>query len=689
MKINPLTIRHTVLKAALACAVIGCLAAADLAPAQTAPAPANPPALSPDLQEIMTLSQQHMGDEVITNFIHSSGKAYTLSANDIIYLNSQGVSSAVINALLQTSANASAPLTPAAPATPAVPATPAPAAPAPAAPATPAAATAAPQPPPIDGSDTAAPAAMPAPSAPAPATPAVMPVAPMLPAPFVDNFASDYSVNPSLWETQSGLLSALAAGDGLFVPPVLAFGPSGMQMSGVSGMGEFMGIKSRVSFSAPFAFRATVAARVQDGVPFAIYLVSADLQQWVSVSGHLGGRGGGHERIGVGLGFAHFIVSDRDRRSPDYGVWINHTGNGLPISALGNLLYAEPIAGVPYTIQITSSIDGTASVSLLDPSGFVLGAQTVPVGTGPFYIVLAGRQGRTFADWQSVQLTPAAPAVMPMAAPVVATDVPATPDMAYFQSQLAPYGNWITVPGYGLCWQPAVNPGWRPYYDGGYWQYTDAGWYWQSDYPWGDIAFHYGRWAYTAYGWVWVPGYDYAPAWVVWRHADSDGYVGWAPLPPGAVFVNGGWMYNGVSVGADFDFGLGVNFFAFVSYDHFWEHDFRHWVVPHDRVVYLYHRSAVINHYQFDHGRFVNVGIGRDRMAGFTHRDVNVIAVHDLRAQEEHHNFVARQDDIHHFTPGGHPDAFHSYNNHPGGGGGQGGDNNHSGGGGQNKNWNH
>jgi hypothetical protein len=54
----------------------------------------------------------------------------------------------------------------------------------------------------------------------------------------------------------------------------------------------------------------------------------------------------------------------------------------------------------------------------------------------------------------------------------------------------------MNVPGYGLCWRPAVaatDPYWRPYCDSGYWLYTADGWYWQSDYPWGDIVFHYGR----------------------------------------------------------------------------------------------------------------------------------------------------------------------------------------------------
>jgi len=235
------------------------------------------------------------------------------------------------------------------------------------------------------------------------------------------------------------------------------------------------------------------------------------------------------------------------------------------------------------------------------------------------------------------------------------------PTMDYFQAQLAPYGNWVNVSGNGPCWQPSVDPGWRPYYDGGSWIYSDDGWYWQSDYPWGDIAFHYGRWFYTVTGWIWEPGFDYAPAWVVWRHADADGYVGWSPLPPGAIFVNGGWMFNGVRVGIDFDFGLRADFFTFVAYDHFWEHDFRHFIVPHDRLALIYRRSLIENHYRVDHGRFVNEGLSRDRMAALTHRDVRDIkpmAVQNLKQQEEQRNILARRDDINNIKLGTKPNAM-------------------------------
>ena len=83
--------RTATFKTVIACAAIGwmCWGAGNV----------NAQNLSPDLQEVVKLSQAKMPDDVIKNYINSSGRAYSLSANDIIYLNSQGVSPGVISAL--------------------------------------------------------------------------------------------------------------------------------------------------------------------------------------------------------------------------------------------------------------------------------------------------------------------------------------------------------------------------------------------------------------------------------------------------------------------------------------------------------------------------------------------------------------------------------------------------------------
>jgi len=219
-----------------------------------------------------------------------------------------------------------------------------------------------------------------------------------------------------------------------------------------------------------------------------------------------------------------------------------------------------------------------------------------------------------------------------MMAPLGAAPPSAEPQVSleYFHAQLAPYGTWVEVPGYGLCWRPdsamRANPDWRPYYDMGQWVQTDNGLFWQSEYTWGDIPFHYGRWVMVpGRGWFWAPDLEWGPAWVFWRHAEADGAIGWAPLPVGAVFVGGAFMYHGVRVGVDFDFGLGEGAFVFVGYDHFHEGFFRMrgrewaWHIGGDRFHAFYGRSVLRNEFRRDeHGRFVNEGIGHDRMARAT-----------------------------------------------------------------------
>jgi hypothetical protein len=210
------------------------------------------------------------------------------------------------------------------------------------------------------------------------------------------------------------------------------------------------------------------------------------------------------------------------------------------------------------------------------------------------------------------------------------------PNFQYFHDQLAPFGAWIELAGAGACWKPGpdvtgASPEWRPYYDNGKWVETENGLFWQSDYVWGDIPFHYGRWLLSpAEGWVWVPDYTWGPAWVFWRHAEQDGAIGWAALPPGAVLEVGGdgFLFNGVHVGLDFEFGLGVDCFTFVEFGHFHERFFRlrgrefRYHVGLDRRRGFYGRSVVRNEFHRDaQGRMVNNGIGRDRMSRATRVD--------------------------------------------------------------------
>jgi len=235
---------------------------------------------------------------------------------------------------------------------------------------------------------------------------------------------------------------------------------------------------------------------------------------------------------------------------------------------------------------------------------------------------------------QSLPLVPVQqPGPPPEVPPPAAPGAPAPEvSLGYFHDQLSPFGSWVDVGGVQY-WHPdaaiQANPDWRPYYDNGKWVQTDNGLFWQSDYTWGDIPFHYGRWVRNpGMGWLWAPDLTWGPSWVFWRHGEQDAAIGWAPLPLGAVFVADGgfFMFNGLRVGADFEFGLGEGVFTFVDYDHFHDGFFRmrgHEFGGHiggERFHNFYGRSVVRNEFHRDeHGRFVNNGIGRDRMERATH----------------------------------------------------------------------
>ena len=222
--------------------------------------------------------------------------------------------------------------------------------------------------------------------------------------------------------------------------------------------------------------------------------------------------------------------------------------------------------------------------------------------------------------------SPATPDAAPPSAP------PAAPiNFDYVQSQLSPYGMWIQVSPYGWAWVPseaAGNPFWQPYADAGQWVYTDLGWYWNSSYAWGGIPFHYGRWVkMERYGWAWIPDYTWGPAWVCWRYDETDGYCGWAPLPPGARFVPGLGLYYHGRLALDIDFGLRWEDFVFCGYGHLLDRNVRPFLLPRVRIAYIFDRSFVRNNYAVVNGRFAVEGLGRARLEVLTHRELRPAAL--------------------------------------------------------------
>lgn len=117
--------------------------------------------------------------------------------------------------------------------------------------------------------------------------------------------------------------------------------------------------------------------------------------------------------------------------------------------------------------------------------------------------------------------------------------------LSAFRDVLDPHGAWLDDPTYGTVWVPhpaAVGGDFVPYRTAGHWAVAEDGqWMWVSDYDWGYVPFHYGRWVWLpSVGWAWIPGRVYAPAWVLWRTGlDGYDYVGWAPMPPSFIWMNG------------------------------------------------------------------------------------------------------------------------------------------------------
>jgi hypothetical protein len=171
-----------------------------------------------------------------------------------------------------------------------------------------------------------------------------------------------------------------------------------------------------------------------------------------------------------------------------------------------------------------------------------------------------------------------------------------------FYSHLAPHGVWMEFEDGLVAWRPTImRRGWAPY-SIGRWIWTDYGWYWDSYESFGYITYHYGRWYYDDYyGWIWIPDYDWAPAWVEWRYDDS--YIGWAPLPPYAVFS--------INVGIHFSFNYVTpyNHWHFVNYDYMCDpYVYDHYIGPKYKYR-VFSSTKYRNDYGYSNGRIINRGI--------------------------------------------------------------------------------
>ena len=232
---------------------------------------------------------------------------------------------------------------------------------------------------------------------------------------------------------------------------------------------------------------------------------------------------------------------------------------------------------------------------------------------------------------------PAPAEVAPQPEPSAADYPPLTPpsaEVSYgdFYDNLAPYGTWIDVEGYGRCWQPTVvviNPGWQPYFDNGCWAYTDCGWYWHSGYSWGWAPFHYGRWfRHGSWGWCWAPDTVWGPSWVCWRQ--SNAYCGWAPLPPGCYFTAGiGFTFHGQRVNDFFDYGLRPHDYRFVAWNHFHDRHLRGRGLPQHDADQVFNKTTVANRIIMNNNTVINQGIAPQRVANASQHEVRQVALLD------------------------------------------------------------
>lgn len=196
-----------------------------------------------------------------------------------------------------------------------------------------------------------------------------------------------------------------------------------------------------------------------------------------------------------------------------------------------------------------------------------------------------------------------------------------------FYSHLSPYGIWVEFNDGLVAWRPTImRRGWAPY-SIGRWIWTDYGWYWDSYESFGYITYHYGRWYYDDYyGWIWIPDYDWAPAWVEWRYDDS--YIGWAPLPPYAVFS--------INIGIHFSFNYVTPYshWHFVNYNHMCDPYVYKYYVGSKYKYRVFSNTKYRNDFGYSNGRIINRGVDISEVRTRSGQDIrqrNLQQVSDIR----------------------------------------------------------
>ena len=303
---------------------------------------------------------------------------------------------------------------------------------------------------------------------------------------------------------------------------------------------------------------------------------------------------------------------------------------------------------------LSKSIIWASALALAGCSGGAVAQGEYGPGPYPYQAPPPSYQYDTAQDYQNVPPPPAAeypPAAQDYGPPPqytsdypppqAAAEIPAV-DVNVFYNQLAPYGQWTDVPGYGRCFRPFnVGPDWRPY-TYGHWVYSTYGWTWVSNEPFGWATCHYGRWAFVAnLGWVWVPGTIWAPAWVAWRV--GDGYCGWAPLPP-----NVGFQAN-FFVGDVATAQLPPTFFTFVAERDIFAPRIHEHILPVQRNVTIISKTTNVTNIRVVNNTVVNEGVPATRIERDTGRRVQRVQVRTVTDPKEAQRNVPGA--VHIYTP--------------------------------------
>jgi hypothetical protein len=193
------------------------------------------------------------------------------------------------------------------------------------------------------------------------------------------------ALDTAYWQTATQLLVDLGRSQGTkWVNPQLTFDNSGMKMGGVNGTFQFTGLQSKATFTPPFSVHAQVMGLVANGNAFSFLIVSPDLQQSLRIEGNLNPRNG-----------------------PYRGLWT--TGG----EDAGSNVLPDVRTGIWYGLTISVDRNGTASFTVTDTTGRVLGTKSdLHVGLGPFFIILGQREGEPYtvgsnvAQWSKVAVSP-------------------------------------------------------------------------------------------------------------------------------------------------------------------------------------------------------------------------------------------------------------------------------------------